>query len=228
MQKIEILQRIPYFVGLEQDNAALVVLAENVLEKKYEANEILFLEGEKCRGLYYVLEGRIRVFKSEPNGREQILRIIEPGATFNEVPVFDGGLAAANAAALETSLIWIIPTHAVLELVKSEPKVSQIIIQNLAMRLRNLTDLVGEISLKQVTSRVARILLSQLEQAPLLGVGLSNQIINQLTQQQMASMAGTVREMVGRALRTLEKNGAIEARRGHIVIKDVNRLRSFL
>jgi CRP/FNR family transcriptional regulator len=224
MQKIEVLQQLPYFAILEQTNPALLALAETMFAEKYEPNQLLFLEGELCRGLYYLATGRVRIFKSEPNGREQVLRIAEAGTTFNEVPVFDGGLVAANAATLETSLVWVIPTEAILTLLAREPQISQMVIRTLATRLRYLTSLVGEISLKQVTARVARILLYQVEQEPILGKAISNQ----LTQQQMAAMAGTVREMVGRALRTLQKSGAIEAKRGHISIKDVNKLRTFV
>lgn len=226
-QKLQLIQRIPYFAGLDQHNRALVELANATQEEHYEKEQLFFLEGEVCRGMYYLLTGQARIFKSGPGGREQILRIAGPGSVFNDVPVLDGGPNPASADALEACSILILPTQAIQHLLDQEPAVVRAIMMNLASKLRHLTTLVGEISLKQVTSRVARILLSQLEEGEKLESGLTNQVTTQMTQQQMAAMAGTVREMVGRALRTLEGAGAIEARRGHIIIKDAARLQDF-
>lgn len=228
MQKGPHLQTIPYFAELAADNPVLTVVARDMVEERYEANQVIFLESEPFRGLFYVVEGRVRIYKSEPSGREQVLNIVMPGATFNDVPLFDGKSVPANAAALEPSLVWIIPTATMRFVLDSEPQVAQAANRILAARLRQLTTLIGEISLKQVTARVAKILVSQVEQEAILGTGISTAITNQLTQQQMAAMAGTVREMVGRALRTLQKQGAIEARRGHIIITDMEKLRTFL
>lgn len=228
MVKTELLHKITYFAGLARAGETLAALAKTTLEEKYERGQLLFLEGDHCKGLYYLVEGKVRLFKSGPDGRELTLQMVVPGQTFNEVPVLDGAPAPDSAEALENSLVWIIPTEIVLQLVENEPAVARAVINDLATRMRNMTTLLGELTLKQVTSRVARILLSQIEQGAILGVGISNQLTTQMTQQQMASMAGTVREMVGRALRTLQKSGAIEARRGHIIIKDAARLRTFL
>lgn len=225
---VELLQKIPYFATLNRDNPALLELARAVSCEQYERGQLLFLEGDACRGIYYLAEGQVRLFKSEPGGREQVLQLVRTGATFNEVPVLDNGPVAVNAEALEPSVVWIIPTSVVLRLLDREPMVARAILSNLAAELRQLTGLVAEISLKQVTARVARILLDQLQPDNILGRGISNEVTAELTQQQMAAMAGTVREMIGRALRTLQRAGAIEAHRGHIIIKDAARLRSFL
>lgn len=228
MLKTEALIQIPYLAPLRQNQQILTKIAKTLIEESYDAGQILFLEGEPCKGAYFLVQGRIRIFKSEPGGKEQVLRIIPPKATFNEVPVFDGGTTPASAEALEPSTVWILPCEVVVELMEQEPLVSRTIIKILATRLRQLTALVAEISLKQVTARVARLLLDYAEEEAVLGAGVSNQIVGQLTQQQMAAMAGTVRDMVGRSLRTIQKAGAIEAKRGYIIIKDSNKLRTFI
>jgi CRP-like cAMP-binding protein len=228
MIKPDLLRKISYFAGLEQAGDTLAQLAKLTLEEKYEKGQLLYLEGDRCRGLYYLVEGQVRIFKSSPEGRELTLQLVSPGQTFNEVAVLDGAPVPASAEATENSLLWLIPTEIVLKLLESEPAVARAIVNDLASRMRQLTMLVGELTLKQVTARVARILLSQVEQGSILGIGISNQLTTQMTQQQMAAMAGTVREMVGRALRTLQKAGAIEARRGYIIIKDAVKLQTFL
>ncbi len=228
MVKTEFLRRISYFAGLERAGDVLASLAKATLEERYERGKLLYLEGDAGRGLYYLVEGQVRMFKSSPDGRELTLELIGPGQTFNEVAVLDGAPTPTSAEALEASLVWLIPTEIVLHLLETEPTVARAVVNDLASRMRHLTMLVGELSLKQVTARVAKILLSQVEQGAILGVGISNQLTTQMTQQQMASMAGTVREMVGRALRTLQKSGAIEPRRGYIIIKDAAKLQTFL
>ena len=218
---------MPYFKDLT-DLSLLKEVAQAVKVESYERGQILFLEGDICRGLYYLASGQIRIFKSGAGGREQVLQLVNAGQTFNEVPVLDGESVPTSADALEPSLIWIVPTTLMLELIQREPLVARAILGDLASRLRYMTHLAGELSLKQVTARVAGILISQVEQEAILGIRISNKLTAQLTQQQMAAMAGTVREMVGRALRTLQKAGAIEPRRGHIIIKDVAKLQTFL
>ncbi len=226
-QKLQLLQRIPYFVGLDKGNRALVELAIASKQERYEKEQVLFLEGDVCQGMYYLLTGQVRIYKSEPGGREQVLRIAGPGSIFNDVPVLDGGPNPASANTLEVCSILILPTQAIQKLLDQEPTVVRAIMMNLASKLRHLTILVGDISLKQVTSRVAKILLNQLEEGEKLESGLTEQVTTQITQQQIAAMAGTVREMVGRALKTLEVAGAIEAQRGRIIIKDTARLQGF-
>jgi CRP-like cAMP-binding protein len=226
--KPEQLQNIAYFKDLNVQSRVMLRLAQATIEEKFVEHQLLFLEGEECKGLYHVVDGQIRVYKTASGGREQILRLIGPGATFNEVPVLDGGLTAANAQALKAGILWLVPTAAILEALDEEPALARTFIRSLAARMRYLTDVIGEISLKQVTARVARILMSQVENDPILSVGLSNEITGQLNQQQMAALTGTVRDMVGRALRTMEKAGALEVRRGYVTIKDKVSLQKFL
>jgi CRP/FNR family transcriptional regulator len=83
-----------------------------------------------------------------------------------------------------------------------------------------MTTLAADISLKHVTARIAKILLNQGIADEYSGEVLHDEVKTELTQQQMAAMAGTVREMVGRSLRAMEASGAIESRRGYILIKD--------
>ena len=228
MLKIELIQQIPFFAGLPEASPALEKLAQSAFEEKYEAGQLLFMEGEPCRGIYHLSQGLVRIYKSEPGGKEQILRMVKPGTTFNEVPVFDQGPVAASVEAVELSVVWIIPTGAIEQVLDSEPQVARAVIKALSEKLRHLTTLVGEISLKQVAARVARVLLDELEEENVSGAGLSDRVISQMTQQQMAALTGTVRDMVGRALRSMKQMGAIEVRRGAIIIKDPAKLQDFL
>ena len=220
MLNLNLLQKIPYFAGLDPKGTAIHKLQAGTTEAEFEEKQLLFLEGEASQGLYFLAEGQIRVFKSGSRGKEQNLNLVRPGTTFNDVPALDGGVNPASAQALEPSLVLIIPTSLFQELFETEPAVSRCLAHNYAARLRQMTTLAADISLKHVTARIAKILLNQTRQETFEGEDLNNEVNAQLTQQQMAAMAGTVREMVGRSLRSMESSGAIEARRGYIRIKD--------
>jgi CRP/FNR family transcriptional regulator len=153
----------------------------------------------------------VRVFKVSPEGREQVLTVARSGDSFAEVPVFDGGPNPASADAMDEAIVYLFPTADLLGLVRSSPEIALGVIRVFAQRLRQLTRLVEDLSFRHVTARVAKLLLQSAADAG--GAGGPR-----LTQQEMAAMIGTAREVVTRALRALEQQGAIEVQRGQIVI----------
>src|SRR5512146_363374 len=102
-----LLRAQPYFAVL--DDRALDYLAERISEHRFERGETILVEGQPSEGLYVVREGRVRIYKLSPEGREQVLRYCNPGESFNEVAVFDGGPNPANVVAAVPSRIWIVP-----------------------------------------------------------------------------------------------------------------------
>lgn len=204
---IAALKAEPYFKSV--DDAELKRLAQSLIERTFEKDEIVFLEGEPCQGLCIVREGSIKIYKLSTEGREQILTAVQTGGSFNEVAVFDGGPNPANAAALHLSRVWVVPRTAIVDLIQRRPDVAMAIIQNLGARLRHLVGLVEDLSLRQVGSRLAKLLLE-----------MASTQENALTQQEMAARLGTVREIISRSLRQMELRGLIRIERGKIVVLD--------
>ena len=188
-------------------------LGHTVVERQFEKDEVIFLEGEPCQGLFIVREGSVKIYQLSPEGREQILSFIKPGDSFNEVAVFDGGTNPANTVAAEITSLWIVPRSAIVELIQTNPAVALVVIQNLGARLRHLVGLVEDLSLRQVSGRVAKLLLEMAATEE-----------RALTQQEMAARLGTVREVIGRSLRQLETRGLIKTERGKVVILDRDEL----
>lgn len=209
---IDILKQAPYFAGLS--DAELERIRSLVQERGYDRGEIVILEGEPCEAIYFVKSGRVKVFKTSPDGKEQLLRIMKPGDSFNEVPAFDGEANPASAEALDPTVLFLLYQGDVQRLMREVPSISRNVIRVLASRLRHLVTLVEDLSFRNVNARVAKILLEHAHEAS------APERSQRLTQQQMATMAGTAREMVGRALKTLEQAGAIKMERGRIVILD--------
>ncbi len=212
----DFLRSVPYFSTLDPEEIKRIEKA--TLERSFAKGGMLFLEGEPCRGLYLVKSGRIRIFKSSPEGREQVLLTAGAGTTFNDVPVFDGGPNPANASALEPSIVYIIPRETLLALVASCP-VAQSIIELFAARLRHLTTVVEDLSFRSVVSRLAKMLLD-------LAVADGGQSpVPRLTQDEMATIVGSVRDVVGRALKALEKTNAIKIEGQRILVIDPEKLK---
>lgn len=214
---VDVLRQVPYFAELEA--GSLRSLAGQVRERKYKAGEVVLLEGEPCEGLYFVASGRVKVFKVSGEGKEQVLRILGPGRTFNDVPVFDGGPNPGSIATLEPSTIGHVPKGVVLALVESHPKVAKAVIRLLATRLRALTLMIEDLSLRGVVARVAKLLLDCTRGHQTL-VEDAGGACARLTQHQIAAMTGSVREVVQRALKALERDGAIRLERARVVILD--------
>lgn len=80
---VDVLRQVPYFAELEA--GPLRDLAGLVRERRCRTDEVILPEGERCEGLYVVLSGRVKVFKVSGEGEEQVLRILGPGRTFNNV-----------------------------------------------------------------------------------------------------------------------------------------------
>jgi CRP/FNR family transcriptional regulator len=217
----EALRRVPYFAPL--DDAGISHLAAHATRRTYEKGEIVLVEGERCDGLHFVLAGRVKVYKTSPDGREHVLKILGPGRTFNDVPVFDGGPNPGSIAALERAAVGMVPKAMVLVLVERQPRVALAVIRVLATRLRSLTLVVEDLAFRSVVARVARLLADCARgQSPVLEGAPGP--CGHLTQQQIAAMTGSVREVVQRALKILERDGAIRLERAHVAVLDVDAL----
>ena len=213
--QVEFLKSIPYFFGLSLDD--LDSIREFIFEKTAERGEMIVLEGEPGEALYFVASGMVKVFKTSAEGKEQILNLIRPDESFNDVPVFDGGPNPASAQAIGPVVLYGIRKSDLEVILRDHPQVALNVNKVLAGRVRHLVSLVEDLSFRHVTGRVAKILLEQA------GDGTGSR--PRLTQQEMAAMAGTAREMIGRSLKALEEEGAIRLDRHRIVITNKEALR---
>ena len=205
------LRALPFFIGL--DDRTLAVLAQTARRREYRAGEVIVLEGEAQPGLYFLDSGYVKVVKFAPSGREQTLRVLEPGDTFNEIGVFSRQPNPATAVALEPSVVWLIPREALTRLLREQPDFTQSVIERMAERMLFLVGLVSDLSLRPVTGRLARLLLE----------AATNDVVQRprwFTQAELAARLGTVPDVVQRSLRALEADGLISVDRAQIRILD--------
>jgi CRP/FNR family transcriptional regulator len=202
------IKNMPYFSNLT--DAVLASVSRHFFEKKAVRGDTLVFEGEPADALYFVVSGVVKVFKTSAEGKEQILRIIRPGDSFNDVPVLEGGVNLASAAAMSAAVLNGIKKKDLETVSREYPQIALNIIKVLSRRVQEMVELVEDLSFRNVSGRVAKILLEH--------IGNGNGEKPRLTQQEMAAMIGTAREMVGRSFRTLEEEGAIRIERNRIII----------
>lgn len=211
---IGFLKGIPYFAGLSPQ--ALTDLAARASQRTYARREIIVLEGEPGRAVYFVVSGQVRVFKLSPEGREQVLDRLGPGGVLNLVPAFDGGPNPASAEAVNVATLYAIPVEDLRVAVRRNPALADAFLADLAARLRRLAELVADLSFRTVRARLARFLLRQAQERG-----------RRLTQAEMAAELGTVRDVIGRTLVDFQNEGLIRMDRHRIVIVNRKGLESY-
>jgi CRP/FNR family transcriptional regulator len=206
----EALQRSPLFADLPQE--ALSRVARVSIRRTYAPDETIILEGAPCRAAYFIAEGQVRILRTSPDGREQILSQLGPGRSFNTVPPFQPqGTNHATAQAVDQATLYAIPGEDFRRLVITSSDLALALLQDFADRLDHLTDLVEDLSLRTVRGRLARFLLRQAE---------AGAVTRQWTQAEIAARLGTVREMIGRTLRSFVDAGLIRMDRHRIELLD--------
>lgn len=198
----------------DQSEAVVAAVAAIGVRLRRPAGTVLFLAGEEAHGLFIVVAGRVKIVRESPAGREQVLTVIEAGNHFNLVPIFDGGPSPATAICLTDTDLLLLPAVALRDLTRRTPDLAMALLADAGRFLRRLVALVDDLALHTVQGRVARLLLTQAEAAD------RGEPAPPLTQAEMAARLGTVREMVGRTLKTFESLGLITVARGTIAIVD--------
>lgn len=209
------LTQVAFFSDLEP--AAFEVLARGAVLQSYDAEEVVFLEGEASEGLYLVESGWLKASKIAASGREQVLRYFGAGEAVNEVSLFLEMANPATLIALEPTRVWLISRRAVLEIVDMHPKLLLPLTQHLAKRLLYVVSLLEDLSLLPLEARVAKFLLEHAEE----GVFERRRWA---TQAELAARLGTVPDVLHRALRGLSEAGLIEVTRQNVVILDLGGL----
>ncbi len=215
------LGRVPYFRVLSARKRG--ALARRFRSVAFARHESVFVEGEPCDGLWIMVEGRLKVFRTSPRGREQVLHVEGPGATLGEVPLFDRGGYVASAATLSAArLIWV-PRRELEDLCREHPEVALAIIATMARRVRTFAGLAGDLALRPVQARLGRLLL---EEARRVGRQTPRGLELTLpgTRDEIAARIGTVREPASRALSALARQGLVTVSGRHVLVRDVRGL----
>lgn len=222
---MSVLGRAALFANLSREE--LQALAARTVRKLFSTGELLFSEGEPCSGIHIIARGKIRIFKTSVNGREQVLAVNVPGESVAELPVFDGGPYPASAAAIEETEIAFISRRDFHAYCMEHPEVALRVLSVVGARLRRLVGIIEELSFTTVRQRLIAMLV-KLAQNEGKKTERGIEIVLPASHQELANQLGTVRELISRNLTRLEAEGLLEVDARQIVIRDLSGLRALL
>ena len=211
----DLLKRCPLFSGMKEEDLKKIITT--ALPKQIKKKEILFSDGEEARGFYAILSGRIKLYKVSSEGKEQILHIVSAPDAFAEAALFLEGSYPAFAEALSDCQLLFFPKRDFIQLIGRNPQLSINMIVSLSHYLRRFASLIEELSLKEVSSRMAKYLID-------LSMKLSKEgkspkeVELDLSKTQLASKLGTISETLSRTLAKMKAKGIIDVKRNRILI----------
>ena len=212
VQKAVSLSQIALFAGLTEGE--LQALAQRAVERRFAPDEVLFWEGEPCAGIFLILEGSVKIFKTSPNGREMMLSLDTAPTTVAELPLFDGGPYPASVRAVGAVVSVFINKTDFQHVCRQFPDVALKVLAVVGRRLRNMVSVVEAMTFGSVTQRLAKLLLEASAQAR------GDQFELPVTHQELASRLGTVREVVSRNLARFRAEGLVSIQGKQVTVQD--------
>lgn len=218
------LQNVALFRDLAP--AELEALSHQVVRRDFSRNELIFSQGDRGDGLYFVASGHVSITRQNPNGDELILAMYVPDEYFGELALFDDEPRSASATAIDECSVLFLSRSAFRSFLGTHPAALLTCLEVIVGQLRRCTDLADEIALLDVRSRLARRLLRLAQQ----GVIESERSLPgssrsyRITQQQLANMMGATRESVNKHLNAFVDEDMIRLERGHIHLLDEKKL----
>lgn len=219
MKKIlDIISATPLFKGLPEDQLRQV--EQIAVNKYFKKGESIFIEADNASGFFIIVDGRIKIYKISPEGKEQILHIFGPGEPFGEVPVFSGRQFPANAEAIANSHLLFFSRIAFIDLISKNPSLALNMLAVLSMRLREFTVQVENLSLKEVPGRLASYLIylsREQEKEDFVTLNISKG--------QLASLLGTIPETLSRIFAKMAAQNLIEVKGRSIKLLNLSGLK---
>ena len=214
---IDLLKRCPLFSGMKEEDLKKIIATAS--SRQIKKKEILFFEGEEAKGFYVILSGKVKLYKVSPEGKEQILHIVSAPDAFAEAALFLEGSYPAFAEALSDSRLLFFPKRDFIKLIEKNPQLSINMIVTLSQYLKRFALLIEELSLKEVSSRIAKYLID-LSMKSLREGTKSMEVELDLSKTQLASKLGTISETLSRTLAKMKAKGIIDVKKNKILILD--------
>ncbi|HSB03870.1 MAG TPA: Crp/Fnr family transcriptional regulator [Thermodesulfobacteriota bacterium] len=211
----DVLKQCPLFAGLEIEE--LKKVRAIAIPKQIRKKEIIFSDGAEAKGFYVVLSGKVKIFKVSAEGKEQILHIVSAPDAFAEAALFLEGTYPAYAETLSDCHLLFFPKRSFIELIRKNPQLSINMIVTLSQYLKRFAMLVEEISLKEVSSRIAKYLLDLSLKSSKEGKSTAEVELD-LSKTQLALKLGTISETLSRTLGKMKAKGIIDVKKSRIHI----------
>ena len=213
--------QVPLFEALGPE--AWESLQPTLTRQSYGRGEGIFAEGDPGDALYVIEEGKIKIYRSAPDGRENMLAVLGPREMFGELSLFDPSPRTASAAAVTDCRLLLFPHDALRPWLSQHPEVAPALLQALARRLRRTNDTLADLVFSDVPGRVAKTLLSLADRFGHTESG-GIRVNHDLTQEELAQLVGASRETVNKALADFAARGWLRLEGRSVVLLAPDRL----
>ncbi len=223
----ERLRRVPLFAELEDEDLDRLAGLSRIVPLRRK--EMLFVEGEPYAGMYVILSGLAVVYKQSGDGRMLILHVCRPGDSVAEDPLFEDPEARypAHGRVTRDSEVMFLPREKFLPFLKQHPEVAWELLKGFAARLRELSQQLEGVTLREVTARLARYLVSELEKSG--GSREARPVLTlPLAKGSLASFLGTVHETLSRSFARLIRERIVAVDGPRVTILDPSRLQRLI
>ena len=215
------LMQAPLFSALDAEAAA--ALRASMVESRVPRGAVIFAEGEPGDRMYVVLDGKVKLGQSSPDGREPLLAVLGPGEVFGELSLFDPGPRTSTATAVTDAVVIALGHDNLRPWLAGRPEVAESLLQALAQRLRRTNEALADLVFSDVPGRVAKQLL---ELADKFGQPVPGGVLvhHDLTQEELAQLVGASRETVNKALADFTQRNWVQVDQREVILLDMERL----
>jgi CRP/FNR family transcriptional regulator, cyclic AMP receptor protein len=222
-EAMEFIRNVPIFSDIESGELAKIVRVG--VRKKYKKGSIILLEEETGAALFVIISGKVKIVRTDDDGREVILSILGENDFFGEMSILDGLARSASVVAITKAELFMIHRRDFLKLLQDVPSVAVSLLKELTMRLRKADAQIKSLSLKDAAGRVANVILQLADDIGTIRKGRVE--IDELPlQQDLANMAGTSRETISRVVHMFIKKGHLDVHGNKLVIQDYEKFKS--
>ena len=215
-RQVELLRNVSLFAHL--DHEALLALARRLTVKRWSGGAIIVGQNELDPALFIIYGGKAKVSLFGQNGREMTLTVLRTGDFFGQMSMIDDKPRSANVVAMDDTILLALPRDAFVEHLRTNPGTMMALLREMATRQRQSDEVVANLALHDVNSRLIRTLLNLAdEKGELHPEGVL--IRHRPTQQDLANMVGTCRETVSRALSAMARRGQIISRGRTLILR---------
>ena len=205
------IELVPIFSNLTKEE--MIEVAAITRSETFQKNERIYSAGDKGGKLYVLHTGRVKIYRLNANGKEQVIRVVGPGEFMGEISLFSPLPLTENAEALEPTTMCIIEGEKLKELMKKYTSIAFKILEELSRRLEKAGNLIETINLNTVEQRLAQALID-------MSAGKKEVHLN-MTKGDFASQLGMSQETLSRKLTAFQEEGLIKVE-GHrkIIVLD--------
>lgn len=218
----DVLKKTSLFLNFA--DAELEEIEKNGKTKSYSKGSIIFSQGQPAIAAYVVIEGKVKVYKLGSDGRQYILHIFGPGEIFAESAVFAGKTYPAFGEAITDTTLFYLFKDNFLWLVEHNSSIALKMLSSQATRLREFAAKIEDLSLKEVSARLAGFLLEEAQKkGKHTPKGLELKL--DMNKTQLAAFIGTISETLSRTLFRFKNQGLIEEKNNYLIVKKISNLK---